>query len=282
MDDYGDYPINVWSPYHGSNSQQLERNTSQYRPWWTLEYANILACEQYLARFHPLSHAYFKYAYNMEYFVGIDTSYPSIEQYVLAQTHAKEAKLIIEEFSGAPGQVLDDHVRAVIHQAKAANVHPSSFYTYLKRSFAPNIIEELNNIHANKLEKAIVHLHQVYDPEVAREHLRAVVMADSDRYLSKTLPMAVKLMRRDLKLIKETSHKDINIVLGKWIKSAPTGLFKVRIPITGTSFSLAIIERILDESYRHDADIKSWANMTGHEAIRSAEEQKPAQQSNKS
>ncbi|KAI8873803.1 hypothetical protein GQ42DRAFT_160271 [Ramicandelaber brevisporus] len=269
------------SSYHGKNNQPLEWYTSQCQPQWPLEYANILACEQYLARFHPLSQPYFKYAHYMEYFVGIATSYPSIEQYVLAQTHAKEADLTVKEFSGAPGQVLDDHVRAVIYQAKAANVHPGFFYTYLKRSFAPNIIEELNIIRAYSFEAVIVYLHQAYNPEVAREHLRTVIMADSDRYLSNTLPLTFRLMHMDLKLIKKTNHNDINTVLEKWIQSAPTGLFKVRLPITNTTDILGSIETVLVKSDKYGTDILSWVNMTGHEAIRSAEE-KRAQQSNKS
>ncbi|KAI8873541.1 hypothetical protein GQ42DRAFT_27680 [Ramicandelaber brevisporus] len=193
--------------------------------------------------------------------------------------NAKEAKLIIETFSGAPGQIFDDHVRAVIYQAKVANVYKSSFLEYLKRSFASNIIEELNTIRANSFEAAIVHLYQAYDPEVAREHFRTVIMADPDRYLSKTLPMAVKLMRRDLNVIQDTNHKNINTVLEKWIQSAPHCWFNEYLPITYTKFALGSIEYTLDSWYY--IGIHSWADKTGHEAIRSAEE-KQAQQSNKS
>ncbi|KAI8866424.1 hypothetical protein GQ42DRAFT_165509, partial [Ramicandelaber brevisporus] len=189
-----------------------------------------------------------------------------------ARRYAKKAKLNIKEFSGAPDQILDDHVCAVMDQAKEVKVHPSSFYTYLKRSFAPNVIEKLNYVSANKLKEAIDRFYRAYDPKKVREYYSTVIMADSDRYLSKTLPMAVELMRKDLKLIEETNHKYVNAVLETWILSEPYRVFKGHLPIINTKFALGSIEIMLDLSYRFNKDILPWINMTGYEAIRSAKE----------
>ncbi|KAI8867892.1 hypothetical protein GQ42DRAFT_164500 [Ramicandelaber brevisporus] len=166
-----------------------------------------------------------------------------------------------------------------MHQAKAVDVHPSFFYTYLKRSFTPNVIEKLNYVSANKLKEAIDRFYRAYDPKTVREHFRTVVMTNPNRYLSITLPMAVELMCKDLKLIEETNHKDINAVLETWILSEPYRVFKGHLPIINTKFALGSIEIMLDLSYRFNKDILPWINMTGYEAIRSAKENQP-QQSN--
>ncbi|KAI8873527.1 hypothetical protein GQ42DRAFT_27569 [Ramicandelaber brevisporus] len=228
--------------------------------------------EQYLARFHPLSHPYFGYAFDIGYDVSTAGSDLSIEQRMDALNYVEKAQMTIEPFSGAFAQVLDDHVCAVMDEASLVGVHPSLFYMYLMRSFAPNIIEELNTIRANSFEKAVIFLHQEHNPAVARRCLRDQVMGDRSRYRSRTFLMAAKLIRMDLKVINETNHSEINTLLEKWILSAPFGSLNVHPPFTNTMAALDTIEITLAKIVDYDSDLYQWTRLTLGQAIHSAEQ----------